>query len=446
MLHFSSYLRRTATELKQSAALVPAMPLRDRPLVICDLTQSYAPYGGGGISSYLREKRRHILERTPHTLVQIVPGAEDRVVERDRHVWVEVAAPPVRGSPHYRFILRTAGVRAALERYRPDVIESQCPWVLPWTAIDYRRANPHTALVAGYHTDFPNVHVHRVGADLFGETVAGYMRKISIDYAGITYREFDRVYALDERTRAALAGYGVPHVDVIDLGVDAELFSPSRRNPDYRRRLGLAGNGPLLIYAGRIDNEKRADRLVAMFKALPAELGAGLVMLGEGKLREPLLAACEGLPVRLPGFVDDRAALAEALASSHIYVSAMADETFGISVIEAQACGLPVVGVASGAMPARVPAGLGLLGPVDDVPAMARNVLEIWNGDHAAMGAAARRHVAGRYGWDRVFTRLLDEVYAAALDAAAERNATRRRWLIGPRERRYVAGKRRMAS
>jgi alpha-1,6-mannosyltransferase len=73
-------------------------------------------------------------------------------------------------------------------------------------------------------------------------------------------------------------------------------------------------------------------------------------------------------------------------------------------------------------------------------------VLEIWNGDHAAMGAAARRHVAGRYGWDRVFTRLLDEVYAAALDAAAERNATRRRWLIGSRERRYADGKRRMAS
>jgi glycosyltransferase involved in cell wall biosynthesis len=51
--------------------------------------------------------------------------------------------------------------------------------------------------------------------------------------------------------------------------------------------------------------------------------------------------------------------LAAWLASADLYVSAMADETFGISVIEAQASGLPVVGVAAGAMVDRVPSGLG---------------------------------------------------------------------------------------
>lgn len=395
------------------------------PLLVCDLTQSYTPHGGGGISTYLREKRRHVLSRTSHRLLQIVPGEQDRIVDRGRHIWVEIAARPVRGSPNYRFILRTGAVREVLERFRPDLIESLCPWVLPWTAINHRRAFPGTALVAGYHTDFPNAHVHRVAKDLMGPGVAGAARWLVLGYAGLTYREFDRVYTLGEETRAMLARRGIDRVDVLDLGVDTGLFDPSRRDSGFRARLGLpvpeVGKGPLLIYAGRIDNEKRADRLLAMFRRLPAELGAALVMVGDGKLREALMAEAAGLPVAFPGFMRDRDELAVALASCDIYVSAMADETFGISVIEAQASGLPVVGVASRAMPSRVPPGLGLLGPVDDMDAMARNVVALWRSDPAAIGCMGRAYVANRYSWERTFFRLFGEVYPAALARAKHR-------------------------
>ncbi|MFX7926522.1 glycosyltransferase, partial [Acinetobacter baumannii] len=82
---------------------------------------------------------------------------------------------------------------------------------------------------------------------------------------------------------------------------------------------------------------------------------------------ERLKAESAGLNIAFTGFEGVRVRLARALASADIYVSAMADETFGISIVEAQASGLPVVGVASGAMIDRVPPGLGLLGAVDDV-------------------------------------------------------------------------------
>jgi glycosyltransferase involved in cell wall biosynthesis len=277
---------------------------------------------------------------------------------------------------------------------------------------------------------------------LFGDTLGDWLRQISINYAAMTYREFDRVYALDAATLGALHSFGVGHVDVLDLGVDAQLFNPARRDPGHWQALGLTGAGPVLVYAGRIDTERSADRLVEMFRHLPAALDASLVMLGHGKLREALIAQTAGMPVRLPGFVEDRAQLAVALASADIYVSAMAAETFGLSVVEAQASGLPVVGVASGAMPARVPAGLGLLGPKDDMAAMAANVQRIWQGDAAAMGQAARRHAANRYSWDRVFERLLDEVYVNALRAARMRNEGSSRWFglraAGQPRRRWV--------
>ncbi|MBS0479893.1 MAG: glycosyltransferase [Proteobacteria bacterium] len=400
------------------------------PLVLCDLTQSYAPSGGGGISTYLREKRDYILTDTPHRLLQIVPGPQDRVIVNGRHIFAQVAADPVRGSPNYRFILRTRAVREILAMHRPDVIESLCPWVLPWTAIGHRRAFPDTTLIAGYRTDFPNAHVYRVAKAKFGEPIARGLQWLSYGYAEITYREFDWVYTLSEDARAALARREITRTDVLPLGVDIDMFAPARRDPGYRRELGLPGDGPLLIYAGRVDNEKRADRLIAMFKKLPPDLGAAMVMMGDGKLMARLQTEAAGLPIAFPGFEKDRAELARALASSDLYVSAMADETFGISVLEAQASGLPVVGVASGAMPDRVPRGLGLLGPVDDTSAMARNVVALWNGDHDAVGLAARAHVEANFSWRRTFEHLLGVIYPKAMAHAAARASAGSGWRI----------------
>ena len=247
-------------------------------LMVCDLTQSYSPNGGGGISTYLREKRDYVLNRTPHHLLQIVPGPEDRVNVKGRHIFAEVGADPVRGSPNYRFILRTGVVRDILARYRPDIIESLCPWVLPWTAIHHRRAFPKTALVAGYRTDFPNAHVYRVARAKFGDTLGRGFRWLSYGYAEITYREFDWVYTLSEEARQALARRKILRTDILPLGVDTELFSPAARDPAYRAELGLGGKGPLLVYAGRLDNEKRADRLIAMVgEVSSAESRAGVV-------------------------------------------------------------------------------------------------------------------------------------------------------------------------
>jgi alpha-1,6-mannosyltransferase len=98
----------------------------------------------------------------------------------------------------------------------------------------------------------------------------------------------------------------------------------------------------------------------------------------------------------------------------------MADETFGVSVIEAQASGLPIVGVAAGAMLDRVDDSTGRLGPVDDAKSMAANILQVWQSDRRAMGEAARDHVEqSRFGWDNSLERLFSEVYPRAIEARA---------------------------
>jgi len=100
----------------------------------------------------------------------------------------------------------------------------------------------------------------------------------------------------------------------------------------------------------------------------------------------------------------------------------MADETFGISIVEAQASGLPVVGVAAGAMIDRVTDATGRLGPVGDAAAMARNILEIWNADRRAVSEQARA-LALQFSWDRSMETLFDRVYPAAFARRMNRRA-----------------------
>lgn len=393
---------------------------RGIPKLICDLTQSWSEVGGG-VRTYLLHKRRHIVQNTAHRHLLIVPGARDSVVEEDRAITVTIASPHVPGSPNYRLMVRGAAVSAALERYRPDLIECQDAYNLPWAAIAHRRRHPETALVAAYMTDFPTVYVERPLSKLFGRAIGGAASRICYRYCGALYRRFDSVFALSEHGGGAkLHALGIAP-EIIPLGVELGEFSPSRRDDKLRCSLGLTPYQPLLIYVGRLDREKKAQIVVEAFQQLPPELGARLVLLGEGPLREAL-ASFGDERILAPGYVRDRAELSRWLASADIYVSGMADETFGVSIIEAQASGLPVVGVAAGAMLDRVTPEIGRLGSIDDAGAMAANILEVWNGDRTRMGAQACRH-ALQYSWDGSMEALFGRVYpkAFAVRAAARR-------------------------
>jgi glycosyltransferase involved in cell wall biosynthesis len=102
----------------------------------------------------------------------------------------------------------------------------------------------------------------------------------------------------------------------------------------------------------------------------------------------------------------------------------MADETFGISIIEAQASGLPVVGVAAGAMIDRVPSDIGRLGPVDDAEAMKANILEVWATGARGMGERASHH-AHQFSGQRSMEELFGRVYVDAIEARAAALADR---------------------
>ena len=157
--------------------------------------------------------------------------------------------------------------------------------------------------------------------------------------------------------------------------------------------------------------------MVDAFRRLPAALGAKLALIGEGPLKADI-AALGDERIVMPGYLKGRSELSRWLASADIYVSGMADETFGVSIVEAQASGLPVVGVAAGAMIDRVTKSVGRLGPVGDAEAMAANILDVLGSDRARLAEAARIH-ALQFSWDSSMEALFGRLYPSAVSHRA---------------------------
>jgi len=161
-----------------------------------------------------------------------------------------------------------------------------------------------------------------------------------------------------------------PH-RVIPEGICLDEFRPDAEAAvDFRRRHGL-GDAPVVLTVGALTDEKRTAMVVDALGGLQAK--PTLVLCGEGPLQENLTRLCEVLdvPVRFLGRLP-RAELRGAYNAASVVAHACAVETFGLSVLEAMACGAPVVGVRSGGLLEVVgeTGDAGLLVDHDDAGAM----------------------------------------------------------------------------
>ncbi|MBR9990681.1 MAG: glycosyltransferase [Gemmatimonadetes bacterium] len=340
--------------------------------------------------------------------VLIVPGPDDTVTRDGPLTTYTVASPLLPGAGAYRLLYRSRRVLRILRDEMPDVIEVHCAYNLPWTALWHRRRHP--AVVSGvYMTDLPVAYVEAPLRTRMGRHIARAARRITERYVRALYSRCDVVIAISPVMRDRLLEMGVSQALCVPLGVDLATFTPERRSLDVRTGMGAGADDLVIAYAGRLDAEKRPDIVFDAFDLLPADLNARLVIAGDGPMRSMMEQRAAGdHRVRVLPFVQNRAEMAALLASADIYASAMAHETFGLSVVEAQACGLPVVGVRAGAMVDRVIDGdTGFLVEPGSAAKMAQRIADTPRGDWRLMGARARRRVEAEFSWRRTFETLL---------------------------------------
>lgn len=383
---------------------------------LCALTQSYADTGGG-VRTMIHAERELFRGMPDAQHVLIVPGAEDTVTRDGNLTTYTVKSPFVPGSSVYRLLLRSRAVLRILEQERPDVVEVHCAYNLPWTAMLHRRR--HGGIVSGvYMTDLPVVYVETPLRRRIGKRVAGAARRITERYVTSLYRRCDVVVGISPVIRDRLVGLGVQQAQCVPLGVDLDTFHPSRRSTELRASFGATDSTLVMMYAGRLDGEKRPDIVLEAFARVRASIpDVVLVLAGDGPMRAALRQRGEEVGnVHVLDFVQDRTRLATLLASADIYVSGMAFETFGLSVVEAQACGLPVVGVRAGAMTDRVAHGDdGYLVTPESPEEMADVILHTPRQQWPVKGAAARARVETEFSWSRTFDSLLS-LYRRALN------------------------------
>ena len=375
---------------------------------LVDITMFYAAEGGG-VSTYLNAKAHWLARRSRirHTIMS--PNVQTCGTQAPALVRIPATGLP--GFHGYRMPLSVAGPARLLASARPDLVEAGDAGHCAWAALRMRRRHGIPA-VAFYHSDLPRLVQPRLGR---------WAARGSCRYLARLYRQFDLVLAPSRAMVQQLDAIGIHDAVHQPLGIDSTVFHPragtAASGTALRARLGLDPDVRLLVYAGRFTPEKKLDVLAGALRKLGARYHLLLVGGGGGAAPAPA-----GNLTRLP-FERDQRRLARLLAGCDVLVHPGDCETFGLIVLEAMACGLPVVGANGGGVAELVDADTGLLAEPDSVDSLAGAIEAVYDCDMARMGRAARRKAAERYDWNEIVPQVLgryDGLLARRLSAVHE--------------------------
>ena len=240
---------------------------------------------------------------------------------------------------------------------------------------------------------------HLFGTTAFLETSWPQAAYVNMLESWIPAVSRDRPFvAISESTRDDLVARGIARerIAVVRCGIDHATFRPHPEVPK--------ASVPTILFLGRLRRYKGLDlvlhALLEVRRAVPA---ARLVVVGDGPHRAPLerLARDLGLErvVEFTGFVPS-AERVRRLCEAHVTVQPSPKEGWGLTVIEANACGTAVVASRSPGLRDAVCEGeSGLLVPHGDVPALSQSLVQVLTD-----GALRARLERGGLAWAARFT------------------------------------------
>ncbi len=349
-----------------------------------------APYDlstAGGVNSQIRAQAA-ALRRRGHAIQIFGPASgvlsdNERTLGRTLTVTVSGTESGLGVDP--RAIWTIAGMR----RESFDVIhvhEPMTPFV-PWLVLLQSRA----PLVGTFH-------VYREEGHRLYAASSWALRPLA--------RRLRARIAVSDAARRTVEPYFPGPYDIVPNGIDIDRFQVPRPKPPV-----FSDDRPHVLYVGRLEPRKGVEYLIrAMATVQRAVPGAALVVVGDGQERAPLaaLARDQGTVVHFAGRVSDEELPAYFQAADIMCSPALRGESFGIVLLEAMACGTPVVAT-------RIDGYAGLVGTSGaahlvapgDSDALARELVELLQAPDQRRMMGERGAMAARaYDWAGIGERL----------------------------------------
>ncbi len=384
-------------EVADTLRALKAAAMDERPRLV-DTTMLFAPRSGG-VKRYLLSKKAWIEANRPgvsHSL--IVPGARHKA---GADGVVRLRATKLPFGDGYRWPTSVKRWSAWVAAMKPSIIEAGDPYT-----------PGQGALEAGQRVGCPVVgFCHSDPAGLAALHFGEWAKKPVEKRWARLFSQFDRVVSPSRFIARRLEEAGVDNIVIRPLGVEIDTFRPERRDRQWLLdRLGLDQDARLLCFAGRPAKEKNVDVLIEAVQKLGAPYHLVLVGAGSGMPDEDRV-------ISLPYETDPRA-VAKIIASCDAFVHANDKEPFGLIVLEAMACGRPVVGVNAGGVAETVDETVGQLAVRAEAADYAEAVQALFARDIEAIGRAAREKAVSQFAWTRVFEDLCN-VYGELTGEAA---------------------------
>ena len=372
----------------------------------------------GGVQKYVYEIGTRLQRVFGHDLTIVSSNwhKEENTAKTEEIGGLEVVRLP------YQFKVSSTPVSLGWERAlrdlirseRPDVVNGHMPVPFIADAAARAAAGMQVPYVLTYHNDLTG---HDLPTRIIGRCYYPLLgsRTLHLSSAIVATSDY---YA---QQSSHLAGY-LEKLRYAAPGVDLERFGGDRT--DFLRRKYRLGDEKILLYVGHLDRESRhkgVQYLIRAMRIVRESLDAKLVVAGRGNYidRYRRLAADEGVPedIIFAGFIpEDEMPLYFNSADLLVLPSCDRAEGFGMVLIEAQACGTPVIGTDVGGIPFAVDDGVtGLIVPPGDVSGLAGAIVRVLDDPdlYRAMAENGPRRVRDLFTWEKS-ARVYDRVFCEA--------------------------------